>query len=368
MGLTETEAKAKGIAVEKGTFPWAASGRSLSLGRDEGMTKLLFDPRHAPPARRRDRRHQRRRAHQRAGARDRERLRCGRHRPDRASAPDSVGDRGRCRRGGRRHADRSLHSRAQEVAAAGRNGRKCRNRLTSSKGSSLARTPAAPGRGAAELAQRLHLRRTRLLLTGALSAALVLAALAAPPTGGRWIGSASSPVITFAILACLFGLSAVRRRERIQADVRRFLARRLAACRPPRCRGWCWEPRRASARRSFSWGLRWPAGSDERAHGLAARCSRRAAGARGRLTGRLRDSAAAARPHSTAWHYARVRRARPQLGSVSFAAAARLLAGGPGAGIQPAVGIARGALRAARSSCGTETIPVRSRSPWPLPA
>lgn len=43
-GLTELEAKAKGIAVEKGTFPWAASGRSLSLGRDEGMTKLLFDP------------------------------------------------------------------------------------------------------------------------------------------------------------------------------------------------------------------------------------------------------------------------------------------------------------------------------------
>ncbi len=44
VGLTETEAKAKGIAVEKGVFPWAASGRSLSLGRDEGMTKLLFDP------------------------------------------------------------------------------------------------------------------------------------------------------------------------------------------------------------------------------------------------------------------------------------------------------------------------------------
>jgi len=42
-GLTEIEAKAKGIAIEKGTFPWAANGRSLSLGRDEGMTKLLFD-------------------------------------------------------------------------------------------------------------------------------------------------------------------------------------------------------------------------------------------------------------------------------------------------------------------------------------
>ncbi len=43
-GLTETQAKAKGIAIEKGAFPWVASGRSLSLGRDEGMTKLLFDP------------------------------------------------------------------------------------------------------------------------------------------------------------------------------------------------------------------------------------------------------------------------------------------------------------------------------------
>jgi len=44
VGLTETEAKAKGIAIEKGLFPWAASGRSLSLGRDDGFTKLLFDP------------------------------------------------------------------------------------------------------------------------------------------------------------------------------------------------------------------------------------------------------------------------------------------------------------------------------------
>ncbi|MET0051972.1 MAG: dihydrolipoyl dehydrogenase [Candidatus Thiodiazotropha sp.] len=44
MGLTETEAKAKDIAYEKGVFPWAASGRALGIGRDEGMTKLLFDP------------------------------------------------------------------------------------------------------------------------------------------------------------------------------------------------------------------------------------------------------------------------------------------------------------------------------------
>jgi dihydrolipoamide dehydrogenase len=44
VGLTETRAKAEGIAYEKGAFPWSASGRSLAMGRDEGMTKLLFDP------------------------------------------------------------------------------------------------------------------------------------------------------------------------------------------------------------------------------------------------------------------------------------------------------------------------------------
>lgn len=41
-GKTEDELKAEGIEYEKGAFPWAASGRSLSLGRDEGMTKALF--------------------------------------------------------------------------------------------------------------------------------------------------------------------------------------------------------------------------------------------------------------------------------------------------------------------------------------
>jgi dihydrolipoamide dehydrogenase len=42
-GMTETEAKAKGIAIEKASFPWAASGRALSVGRTEGTTKLIFD-------------------------------------------------------------------------------------------------------------------------------------------------------------------------------------------------------------------------------------------------------------------------------------------------------------------------------------
>jgi len=41
-GKTEDELKAEGIEYEKGAFPWAASGRSLSLGRDEGLTKALF--------------------------------------------------------------------------------------------------------------------------------------------------------------------------------------------------------------------------------------------------------------------------------------------------------------------------------------
>ncbi|MEI7737752.1 MAG: dihydrolipoyl dehydrogenase [Betaproteobacteria bacterium] len=43
VGLTEDQAKAQGIAVKKGLFPWAASGRAIANGRDEGFTKLLFD-------------------------------------------------------------------------------------------------------------------------------------------------------------------------------------------------------------------------------------------------------------------------------------------------------------------------------------
>ena len=43
VGMTEIEAKASGIKYGKGVFPWAASGRSLSLGRDDGITKVLFD-------------------------------------------------------------------------------------------------------------------------------------------------------------------------------------------------------------------------------------------------------------------------------------------------------------------------------------
>jgi dihydrolipoamide dehydrogenase len=43
VGVTEDEAKAKGLKVKKGLFPWTASGRAIANGRDEGFTKLLFD-------------------------------------------------------------------------------------------------------------------------------------------------------------------------------------------------------------------------------------------------------------------------------------------------------------------------------------
>ncbi len=43
VGVTETEAKEQGIDYGKGVFPWAASGRALAMGRNEGMSKLLFD-------------------------------------------------------------------------------------------------------------------------------------------------------------------------------------------------------------------------------------------------------------------------------------------------------------------------------------
>lgn len=43
MGLTEKEAVKQGIAYEKASFPWAASGRAISMAREEGLTQLLLD-------------------------------------------------------------------------------------------------------------------------------------------------------------------------------------------------------------------------------------------------------------------------------------------------------------------------------------
>jgi dihydrolipoamide dehydrogenase len=48
VGITETDAKTKGIEIEKASFPWAASGRALSIARTEGTTKLIFRQRNTP--------------------------------------------------------------------------------------------------------------------------------------------------------------------------------------------------------------------------------------------------------------------------------------------------------------------------------
>ena len=110
MGLTETEAKAQGIAYEKASFPWAASGRALSIGRDEGLTKLLFDKATQTHPRRRHRRRQRRRTDRRAGAGAGDGRRHGGHRPHHPSAPDAVGDAVLRRRNGAGHHHRFVHS------------------------------------------------------------------------------------------------------------------------------------------------------------------------------------------------------------------------------------------------------------------
>ena len=117
VGLTETEAKARGTAFEKGSFPWAASGRSLGMGRDDGMTQLLFDPA----------------THRLLGggivgpnagdlisevdAGDRDGRRGRRHRPHRPSPPHPLGNRRLRRRGLRGHAHRSLHPEADQKVA-----------------------------------------------------------------------------------------------------------------------------------------------------------------------------------------------------------------------------------------------------------
>jgi dihydrolipoamide dehydrogenase len=44
MGLTEARAREEGVELEKAVFPWSASGRALGLAREEGLTKLLFEP------------------------------------------------------------------------------------------------------------------------------------------------------------------------------------------------------------------------------------------------------------------------------------------------------------------------------------
>ena len=92
VGMTETEAKAKGVKVGKGVFPWAASGRSLSPRARRGHHQGAVRRGRRPGDRRRHRRAERRRPDRRGGARDRDGRGRHRHRPDHPPAPDAVGD------------------------------------------------------------------------------------------------------------------------------------------------------------------------------------------------------------------------------------------------------------------------------------
>ncbi|MBW4051857.1 MAG: hypothetical protein HIU85_10400 [Proteobacteria bacterium] len=153
-----------------------------------------------------------------------------------------------------------------------------------------------------------RLRRARTLGIGALCAALVAVVLAVPPTGAilQWFGA--SPIITFAVSACLFGLSAVRRQERMRSDAAiSWLAAlpvpsssvlRLVLAAAIRLLA-------AIAAVGLAWIVGW----------LAAAAAVRlvyvvAAGA---LTGTLAGSplSGGAATGSPGWHYASVRRARP---------------------------------------------------------
>ncbi len=116
MGLTETDAKAQGVPYEKASFPWAASGRALSIGREDGLTKLLYDPEtkrilgagivgtNAGEL------HRGNRARARDGGGH------GGHRAHDPPAPDALGDPVLRRRDGGRLDHRPLHPEEEEVA------------------------------------------------------------------------------------------------------------------------------------------------------------------------------------------------------------------------------------------------------------
>ena len=115
MGLSEAEAKAQGIEYDKAVFPWAASGRALGMGREEGLTKVLY----AKGTKRILGARHRRRQRGRADRRDRARARDGRgrrgHRPHHPPAPDAVRD-GVLHRRDRRGLDHR-HDAAEALAA-----------------------------------------------------------------------------------------------------------------------------------------------------------------------------------------------------------------------------------------------------------
>ena len=92
-GLTEDECKKQGIKYGKAVFPWAASGRAIANGRDEGFTKLLFDEATHRCIGGAHRRHARGRPDRRSVPRGRDGLRPGGHRQDDPPASDAQPNR-----------------------------------------------------------------------------------------------------------------------------------------------------------------------------------------------------------------------------------------------------------------------------------
>ena len=159
-GLSESEARERGVEVEKAVFPWSANARALGLGRGEGLTKLLFSKRDRAPRRggpgRRARGRADRRGRRGHGARQRRRGSRPRHPPP----PDALREPRPRRRAGRGHDHRSAAAGAAPMSslrAAGAKLRAARPRAPPARGSPP-RSLAAPG---GDRAQRRSARARR---------------------------------------------------------------------------------------------------------------------------------------------------------------------------------------------------------------
>lgn len=180
-----------------------------------------------------------------------------------------------------------------------------------------------PHMAAALLAWRnvFHRGPARVLIIAALAAALVVGLLTAPPTGRvlQWL--AANPVLVFAVSTGLFGLSAVRRQERLQADATRSWLAALPAAGSPLLR-LVWGTAARLLAVVFLAGLACAVAGARAATASVLVLVTSAGALAGTLGGLRLTGKAAAGPAS--WHYARVRRARrrwasaPSLAPLSF--------------------------------------------------
>lgn len=153
-----------------------------------------------------------------------------------------------------------------------------------------------------------HLRRAWVFGIAALTIALALGLLAAPPTGAMLQWLAGSPVITFAISACLFGLAAVRAQARLQADATSSWLAALPVAGSSLSRLVLATGARFLGILVFL-GLAWAVGRATTAMASVLALVTAAGALAGTLVGLRLGGGAAGSP---GWHYASVRRARPR--------------------------------------------------------